>query len=189
MINLFNSRVGLDPPLKDSSVGSSDEMYSVRSRMEQQPPSKSDCDFAPPIISSLTGKPCAQTESIFSQCVVLGDSTGTTVATVERDGSTFKIFSVGPSGRSPLAEIHQQRRNVLTVVMEEDSEPTYTIHKVFSHPFRRIPTKYVIKKQGIPVASSRYGEGNSYVLTISHGADACLMTCLAAVADEVHEKP
>jgi len=70
--------------------------------------------------------------------------------------------------------------------MEGESSLTYSIHKVAPHPSRQFPTKHIIKYQGKAVASTRYGKGNSYMLTVYAGTDPCLMICLAAIADEVY---
>lgn len=134
--------------------------------------------------------------------VVLEDSvTGMPVAIAVRKyataGNTFKIYSLRPvyTGQSPAnifkynqrlypyAEV-KRRGKVLTVVLEGRSGPTYTIHKVVSHPSRKFPTKHVIRKHGSKVASTSSGGGNSFILTVDAGADPCLMICLAAIAEE-----
>lgn len=141
-----------------------------------------------PIITSLAGTPFLHAKSNGKDGVVLDDAfSGEAVATIERRGSTFQISSHDiQEGSTPIAKVIREK-TVLNVVFRDESDPTYTIHKVVQHPSRKFQTKYIIKHQGKQVASSRYGQhGKSYMLTVNAGTDPCLMTCLAAIVDEIH---
>ena len=183
-INVFNSKVDPAPVLEEASkvptLGSV-EQTRLRLGMEGDLFSRAGDSFQ--IITALIGAPYLQAKSNGKDIVILGDTNGAPVAAIERVDGAFQIFST--RGQTPLARVTQQGK-VLHVVMEGQSEPTYTIHKVASHPTRSFPTKHIVRKEGEPVASTRYGQGSSYMLTVNAGADPCLMTCLAAIADELY---
>lgn len=185
-LNLFNStKVDLAPaPAEEQTEAptlGNVEKSRVRLGMEQKLFSRAGDAF--PIITALTGSPYLQAKSNGKDIVVFGDAAGEPLVAIERVGNTFKIFST--QGQTPLAEVTQNGK-VLNVVMEGQSDPTYTIHKVVQHASHRFPTKHIIKNNGKPVASTRYGQGNSYMLTVNADTDSSLMTCLAAIADEIH---
>jgi len=160
-----------------------------------------------PVLSTWSGTPFHNLEvkgKVFeSNDVILEDAiTGRPVAVVVRKyattGNIFNIYSPCPaySGQTPAKLYKYNQRlyafaqvkpsgKLLNVVFEGVSNPTYTIHRIVPHTGRRFITAHVIKKQGEEVASTRYGAGNSFILTVEAGADPCLMICLAAIVDEV----
>lgn len=141
-----------------------------------------------PIITSLSGTPFLHAKSIGKDSLVLEDAySGESVAILERSGETFQICSNDfREGPTPIAQVSRDK-SVLNVVLQNDSNPTFTIHKIIQHPSRKFQNRYVIKHRGKQVASSHYGQqGRSYMLTVNAGTDPCLMTCLAVIADESH---
>ena len=94
----------------------------------------------------------------------------------------FKIFSV--HGHVPLAQVSKSGK-VLNVVTEGQSDPTFTIASFSPYAsLATFPNQLVTRKQGTPVVSTRFGRGNSYMLTVHTGRDPCLkMTCLAILAE------
>jgi len=178
-INLFNnSKVDLAPALEEQT-----EAPALGTVAQSRLLLFSRAGGSFQIITALAGTPYFEAKSNGQDIVIMGDSVGAPVAAIERVGKTFKIFST--RGQTPLAEV-TQHDTVLHVAMEGDSSPTYTIHKIIPHPSRNFPTKHIIRNQGKAVVSTRYGQGNSYMLTVNAGEDPCLMTCLAAIADEIH---
>lgn len=164
-----------------------------------------------PILSTPSGEPFHGLEvkgEVFGDHEVVLQYTDTQapVAVIERKyataGNKFLIYSPRPafSGEElasvckynqrlyHFAEVKHQEHNVMTVVFEGQTEPTYTIHTLIMHPGRHYPTRHVIKKGEDEVASTRYLENtdsNSFILVVDAGADATLMICLAVIADEV----
>ena len=185
-LNLFNSKVDLAPaPVEEKTEAPALGVPTKsRIRLGISETLFSHAGGAIPIITALAGSPFLQAKSNGSDLVVLGDADGEPVAVIERAaGNTFTIYT--SHGQVPLAEVTQSGK-VLNVIMEGQSDPMYTIHKVSAHPTRTFPTKHIIRKEGKVVASTRYGQGNSYMLSVNAGADPCLMTCLATIADEIN---
>lgn len=137
--------------------------------------------------------------------------THTPVAVIERKyavaDNTFTIYTTRPvySGEEPasifkynvklyhFAEVKHDGK-VWDVVLEGETEPTYTIHKLvpahtYDIPQRRFfPTKHTVIKDGNEVAMMKYSEGeggNSFMLVVNAGVDATLMILLSIIADEV----
>lgn len=183
--NLFNSsKVDLAPTGKaQSAMPSLGKVESSRVRFGIQEGMFSNAGESIPIIRALAGIPYLQAKSNGKDLVVLGDAAGEPLVSMERIGDKFFIFSA--QGQAPVAQVTRSDK-VLHVTYEGESEPTYTIHKAVIHPSSHFPTRHIIKHQGKAVASTRYGHGHSYVLTVNAGADSCLMICLAAIADEIH---
>jgi hypothetical protein len=189
---LFNSKVDIAPTRKEltkaftfGSASTLGPIETTRVRFGIQEKILSSTGNAFPIITALSGTPFLQAKSNGKDVVIFGDAAGSPVAAIERvdNGKTFKILSI--RDEIPIARVTQDGK-VLNVTLEGASDPTYTIHKVVKHPSRHFPTKHIIKHHGKAVASTRYGQGNSYVLTVNAGADSILLTCLAAIADEIH---
>lgn len=177
------NKVDIVPVLKEETATPAlgqVEQSRVRLGMDQNILSRAGDSFQ--IISAITGAPYLQAKSNGDDIAVLGNAAGDPVTAIERICSI--AFKISSKDQTPLATVTKQGK-VLHVIVEGDSTPTYTIHKVVSHPSRSFPTKHIIKHQGKPVASTRYGRGNSYVLTIDAGVDTCLVTCFAAIADEI----
>lgn len=185
-VNLFNSKVDLAPVEEQKGVTPLGivEKHRVTLGMEKKLFSCT-ADFIP-IIAAMSGTTYLQANSNGSDTVVLSDNAGKQVAIMERVDGEFNIYSFEGPEPVPLAKVTQVGK-VLHVILEGESEPTFTIHEVVPHPSRKFPTKHIIKTLGKPTASTRYGKGNSYMLAVNAGADCCLMTCLAAIADEISE--
>jgi hypothetical protein len=184
-ISLFNSKIDLAPTPKELTEASTlGTVATSRVRLGIQEKLLSRAGDSSPIITALSGTPFLQTKSNGKDMVVFGDAAGTPLASIERVDNMFKISS-SQGDDTPVAHVTQNGK-VLNVTLEGESDPTYTIHQVVQHPSRKFQTKHIIKHHGKAVASTRYGQGNSYMLTVNAGADSCLMTCLAAIADEIH---
>jgi len=132
--------------------------------------------------------------------VVQDSSTGAVVAATERTGEkpyvTYTIFKTSPThedqtptmiaeGQSlyALAKVERSTKH-LQVIMEQQTEPTYTIEKA------GIPanyaTNYFIKQVGVKeeLASTHPWEGTDVMLVVNPGVDAIFMFCLAAITDD-----
>jgi hypothetical protein len=180
-LNLFNSKVDLAPVVQEQTPALG-VISKSRVRLGIDANLFSHSGDASQIITALEGSPFLQAKSNGNDIVVLCDAGGTPVAVIELRGKTFNIFSAHE--HVPLAQVTQSGK-ILNVVMNGQSDPMFTIHKVVSHhPSQRFPTKHIIRKQGTSVASTRFGQGNSYMLTVNAGSDPCLITCLAIIADK-----
>lgn len=182
-INVLNSKVDIAPVFEESKVPALGSVEQTRVRLGMEGNLFSRAGDAFQIITALIGTPYLQAKSNGKDIVILGDTNGAPVAAIERVDDVFRIFST--RGQTPLGRVTRQGK-VLHVIMEGQSEPTYTIHKVAFHPSRSFSTKHVVRKGGEAVASTRYGQGSSYMLTVNAGTDLCLMACLAAIADEIY---
>jgi hypothetical protein len=186
-VSLFNSKVDLAPTPKELTEASTPlgTVATSRVRLGIQKKLLTHAGDSSSIIAALSGTPFLQTKSNGKDVVVFGDAAGTPLASIERVGKyMFKIRS-NQGDDTPIAHVTQNGK-VLNVTLEGESDPAYTIHKVVQHPSQQFPTKHIIKHHGKAVASTRYGKGNSYLLTVNAGADSCFLTCLAAIADEIH---
>jgi len=134
--------------------------------------------------------------------VIQDSSTGKTVVVVERTGekpnATYTIFKTSAvyDGQDPakktiegqslyaLAKVDRTSSRDFHVVMEQQTDPTYTIEKA------GIPANYAtnwwIKQVGVKeeVASTHPWEGNDFMLVVNPGMDVILMFCLAAITDD-----
>lgn len=132
--------------------------------------------------------------------IVLTDSImGTPIAAVIRSSKhSFKIYSIQSSfpSQEPVNLLNQHfypyavvKRvdNVLQVILADEDEPKYTIHRiqdVKSRNPRSAFTRVIKEEKGNVVASARYGKGKyPYVVDIGGGVDTFLMVLLAAIAD------
>lgn len=189
-INLFHSnKVEVAPSAQETSqvpfLGKP-EKTTVHLGLQRHPFSSNPGESVP-IILSPTGSPYLHAKSNGGNDTVVFQNaySGEAAATIERTGSTFQIYSSNDT-TSPVARVTQDDK-VIKVVFQDDSEPTFTIHKIVQPPSRQTQTKYIIKKNGKQVASSRYWQrGDSFMLTVHPGADPLLMTCLAAIANEIY---
>lgn len=161
-----------------------------------------------PILSTITGEHFQGLEirgDVFQHGDVVLEKADThiPVAVIERKyapaDNTFTIYTTSPvySGEEPasifkynvrlyhFAEVKHDGK-VWKVVLEGQTEPTYTIHKL-APQHRHFPTKHTVMKGENEVAYMRYSEGNahSFVLVIDEGVDATLMILLSIIADEV----
>jgi hypothetical protein len=163
----------------------------------------SNSDDAIPIMSALSGETFRdlQVRRILDGIVLEDSVVGTAVAAVTQSfNHKFTIYSCRPSypTQSSVNLIHtrplfvhsvvEQVGNVLQVVLVLNDKPTYTIHNVQNIANRTFHTKHVIKEHGVPVASTRYGPGNSYLLQTSASVDPITMILLAAIADQVDNR-
>lgn len=137
------------------------------------------------IISASASTPFLLAKSNGMDLVVLGDVSGVPVATIEKkNNTTFTIYN-GTKEQEPYCQVTSSGK-VLCVVI--NGKTINTIHKVVPHPSRTFGTKHTIRKADSRrevVASTLYGKGNSYILSIEQGNDAYLMTCLAVIANQV----
>jgi len=179
-VNLLNSKVDLAPVVQEQTPALG-VISKSRVRLGIDANLFSHSGDASQIITALKGSPFLQAKSNGDDIVVLCDARGTPVAVIELRGKTFNIFSAHE--HVPLAQVTQSGK-ILNVVMKGQSDPMFTIHKVVSHPSQRFPTKHIIRKQGTSVGSTRFGQGNSYMLTVNAGSDPCLIACLAIIADK-----
>ena len=133
--------------------------------------------------------------------VIQDSSTGETVVVVERKGvkpeQTYQVFKTTKAhdGQEPskkhdgqdlyaLAKVERTSPRDFCVLMDGETEPTYTIEKA-SIP-QNYATNYYIKQPGVKeeVASTHPWEGNNYMLVVNPGMDVVLMLCLGIVADD-----
>lgn len=213
--NLFNRTADLDPPvqvLKDLekskrisgrsvSLGHSAHRACLRIKTNLFSSTSNTS-----IVSALSGQAFQdfQVESSVGG-IVLKDSSRvkrvTPLAAVIQSRDKFTIYSSRPNywGQERVNLIHNQKvypkvhthatvervGKVVQVVLEGNSEPTYTIHKVQNETNRDFFIKYIIKKHDKLEASSRYGSEGSYTLEFNAGADPIMMILLAAIADRV----
>lgn len=151
-----------------------------------------------PVVTASSGNSIMSARISRNQLMLYDSRTGTPVAAVICTvGKRFKIYSTRPVY---LGQAHDFLKDntpfyafatvttvgtASNVVMEGHVDPTYAIHKVVSHSSQTFPMKHVIKKHSKTVATTRYGQGNSFIVTIPTGSDPILMTCLAVIADEI----
>ncbi len=217
-LNLFNRKVDFAPEEslneEDSSKQISTSLYR-RSIVLGESPSRpqaclgvaknlfSNSDDAIPIVTALSGETFRdlQVRKILDGIVLEDSVIGTPVAAVTQSfNHKFTIYSSRPSySTQPSVNIVHTRPlfvhstvervgNVLQVVLACNDEPTYTIHNVQNVANRTFYNKHVIKEHGEPVASTRYGPGNSYLLQTSAGVDPITMILLAAIADQLDNR-
>jgi hypothetical protein len=155
-----------------------------------------------PVLSSLSCEYFCdlQIRSEVDGMIVLEDSVlGSPVAVVLRSPNHyFKIYSTRPSypNQKPVRLLRErfyayasvkQVDKVLNVETESDYQPKYTIHpsRAFSFDSQHFYTKHTIRQDGVPIASTRDGDAQSYALAISPAVDTFLVILLAAIADEL----
>jgi hypothetical protein len=216
-LNLFNRKVDLVPEqtLKEvQDKKQTDSLYrrsivfgenSSRSQACLEVAKKlfSNSDNTTPIVSALSGETFGdlQVRRILDGIVLEDSVVGTPVAAVTQSfNHKFTIYSSRPSYTAQLSVnlIHTRPLfvhsrvgrvgNVLEVVLASNDEPTYTIQNIQNVANHASYNKHVIKKHGKPVALTRYGPGNSYLLQTRASVDPIIMILLAAIADQVDNR-